>query len=806
MKRHVLAALLAGLMLASTATATMVRQEWWDDVGLSRQAIIDLLVDLANPVPEPDLEVIQDTSDFSGSRDNYVAKFYGWVTVPATGTYQFHYACDDYGMLYVSQDEEMTNAVEVAYVDGWCAVDEWNKYPSQHSAPMELKKGQVMAVMAFFMEDGGGDNMDLGWTGPGLSSDIANPTYLTDYITHIQPIPTIAKSPSPEIDATDVPLDATVSWAAGKFAATHDVYLGTSFDDVNDASRDDPKGVLVSQGQADATFDLEGASDYGQTYYWRVDEVNAAPTYKIFKGKIWSFTAEPFAYPITAVTAQASGQQPNSPPSKAIDGSGLDEFDQHGVDLKTMWLTPGGLPAWIEYTFDKEYKLHELQVWNANSELEMLMGFSARGVTIEYSTDGETWAQLENVPEFAQGTATTTYTANTIVDFGGATAKYVKLTIDTTYGFTGITGLSEVRFLYVPVQAYGSDPADGAAGVSINATLNWRPGREATSHEVYFGTDANAVAEGTVAPKTVTDHRYTPPAMDFGTAYYWRLDEVGDAGTYAGDVWGFTSQEFAMVDDFESYDNDIDARTTIWQTWTDGMTTEASGSQVGYIDAPFAETSIVHSPVQSMPLAYDNATKFFFSEAERELDPVQNWTGNGATEVSLWVQGYPAVTAVAVSEAGGKMNVTGAGTDIESVSDEFTYAYKTISGDGTLTARVVSNGTGTNEWTKGGVMIRDSLNGNSMHAMMVMTAGGGNGAAFQYRPTTGAATQNVESGVAVAPPYWVKIERLADSFTGYISADGKTWSQIGTTPIAMTDPVYIGFCVTSHDAGVDRTF
>ena len=159
---------------------------------------------------------MQATSDYPGNvRDNYVAKFYGWVTVPETGTYQFHYACDDYGMLYVSQDEEMANAVEVAYVDGWCSIDQWTKYASQHSAPMELKKGQVMAVMAFFQEAGGGDNMDLGWTGPGLSSDIANPTYLTNYITHIPPTPAIAKSPVPAADTKDVPLDAALNWAVG---------------------------------------------------------------------------------------------------------------------------------------------------------------------------------------------------------------------------------------------------------------------------------------------------------------------------------------------------------------------------------------------------------------------------------------------------------------------------------------------------------------------------------------------------------------------------------------------------------------
>ncbi|MEN6332867.1 MAG: PA14 domain-containing protein, partial [Phycisphaerales bacterium] len=306
MRKYVCATLLASLAMSTMASATMMRQEWWTGITSSRQAIIDFLKDLANPVPVPNTEVIQDTSDFSGSRDNYVAKFYGWVTVPETGTYQFHYACDDYGMLYVSQDENMENAVEVAYVDGWAAVDEWNKYPSQHSAPMELRKGQVMAVMAFLQEASGGDNMDLGWTGPGLSSSITAPTMLTNYITHIPPTPSKAKNPAPEDGTMDIPLDGAVGWVAGKFAATHDVYLGTAFDDVNSASRADPKGVLVSQGQADASFNLKGVVDFGTTYYWRIDEVNAPPSETIFKGKIWSFTTEPFAYPIKNITATAS--------------------------------------------------------------------------------------------------------------------------------------------------------------------------------------------------------------------------------------------------------------------------------------------------------------------------------------------------------------------------------------------------------------------------------------------------------------------------------------------------------------------
>ena len=64
--------------------------------------------------------------------------------------------------------------------------------------------------------------------------------------------PGAAKDPTPKDEATDVPFDVTLSWTAGEFAATHDVYFGKAFADVNDATRTNPKGVLASQGQTAA--------------------------------------------------------------------------------------------------------------------------------------------------------------------------------------------------------------------------------------------------------------------------------------------------------------------------------------------------------------------------------------------------------------------------------------------------------------------------------------------------------------------------------------------------------------------------
>ncbi len=166
---------------------------------------------------------------------------------------------------------------------------------------------------------------------------------------------------------------------------------------------------------------------------------------------------------------------------------------------------------------------------------------------------------------------------------------------------------------------------------------------------------------------------------------------------------------------------------------------------------------------------------------------------------------------VAVTETGGKMTLTGSGTDIWNNSDQFTFAYKNLNGDGSIVARVVNKGTGSNTWAKGGVMIRDSLDGGSTHAMMILSANSdgaaGNGASFQWRPAANGASSNTDAASAIPAPYWVKIERIGDNLAGYVSVDGKTWRPQGVPQtIAMTAPVYIGICVTSHAAGEQRAF
>jgi hypothetical protein len=221
--------------------------------------------------------------------------------------------------------------------------------------------------------------------------------------------------------------------------------------------------------------------------------------------------------------------------------------------------------------------------------------------------------------------------------------------------------LSEVRFFYIPVQAAAPQPATGATGVGLDATLSWEPGRLTASHKVYFGSDPNAVAKGTATAQTVKDHSFSPSGLLYGTTYYWRVDEVNTV-TYPGDVWSFTTTAYGVVDDFESYNDD---NKRIYDTWMDGLADGKSGSQVGYNNAPFAELTIIHGGKLSMPLQYDNTAKFSFSEATRTFAPVQNWTANGVKSLSLWFQGAAKNTGqLYVKINGTKVSYSGAATDI----------------------------------------------------------------------------------------------------------------------------------------------
>jgi len=614
--------------------------------------------------------------------------------------------------------------------------------------------------------------------------------------------------PKPAHAQTDAAQDIVLSWTPGIAGATHDVYFGTVSQSVSGASRTNPQGVLAGQNISGNEYDPAGLLEFGQTYYWRVDEVNGV-SLTISKGDVWSFTVEPYTYPIQNVTATASGSQSGMGPEKTIDGSGLNASDQHSIDSLSMWLSAGVSPSWIQYQFDQVYKLSELWVWNSNQAVENLTGFGARNVTVEYSVDGIAWNALAGVAEFAKAPGLATYTHGTVVRFGGAFAKYVRLTMNNSWGGGPQAGLSEVRFSYVPVQARQPQPATGAAGVDLKGALSWRAGREAVSHEVYLSGNKDAVVTGTAPAVTLTDHSYSPASLLFGTTYYWKVNEVNEAATpksWEGDIWSFTTEEYAVVEDFESY-KDTEG-SLLYETWIDGLT-NGTGAVAGYMTAAngtFGETAIVHGGKQSMPMEYNNVEAPYYSETERTFSPAQDWTIRGADTLTLYFRGHPVRFAQTASDA---ITMSAAGTDIWNTTDEFRFASKRLSGNGTILVKVnsVEN---TNAWVKAGVMIRESLDEGSRFAAVYATPG--NGVHFQARAmTAGAAlsdsTVSTTEQTSLKAPAWIKLERSGSSFNGFYSTDGAKWTAMSWNPqtVNMTGNVYVGLALSSHVVGVPAT-
>ncbi|HUT46728.1 MAG TPA: LamG-like jellyroll fold domain-containing protein [Sedimentisphaerales bacterium] len=644
------------------------------------------------------------------------------------------------------------------------------------------------------------------------------------------PPPTVT-DPSPDDGATEVPRDVVLSWVPVDAATQHDIYFGTDAQAVAGADTSDTTGIYRGRQIAGSHSPAE-ALVFGETYYWRVDEVGAPPDNTVLRGNLWSFTVELFVYPVTDVVATASSSESGKEAANTVNGSGLDESGLlHGNEsVGNMWLSArdANQPTWIEFEFDRVHKLNEMWVWNSNDSLEQAIGLGFKDVVIEYSTDGADFTTLGATHEFAQAPGAAGYAHDTTIDMAGVGAKYVRLTANSNWGdILEQYGLSEVRFFSIPVGAREPSPASGATDVPLDPVLGWTAGREAAGHDVYFSDDLQAVTDGTAPVTAVTEGGYGSLSLNVGTTYYWRIDEVNDAetpSTWQGDIWDFTTVESLVVDDFESYDS---ADNQIWYAWKDGLgygtpdtppyfAGNGTGAAVGdESTGSFTEETIVHGGNQSMPLAYNNNKQGYlnYSEAAMTLNSQRDWTARGVKELSLWFRGFPGSVGSFVEGPVGTYTMTAAGTDIWDAHDEFHFAYKQLSGVGSITAKVdsVEN---TDPWAKAGVMIRETLDPGSKFAAVYITPTNADGTPtqgcrFQGRTDTdGSATSDTSVATdgqkAVTAPYWVKLERdFAGNLRGYYSSDGSTWVPLVWRPsISMGSNVYIGLAVTSHNVAL----
>ncbi len=377
-----------------------------------------------------------------------------------------------------------------------------------------------------------------------------------------------------------------LSWQPGTFAVSHDVYIGDNFDDVSDSVES------TFQGNQSGTSLIVG-----------------------FPG---------FAYP--------DGLVPGTAYYWRIDE--VNDADPNSPWKGNIWSFT--IPPKTAYWPDPADGAESVE---PDMELSWTGGFGAKLHTVYF---GDNFDDVNNdaggLPQ-----SETTYTPGTL-----KLAKTYYWRVDE---FDAIDTYKGDVWSFTTEGAVGNpNPSNGAADVEQTPILTWSPGVFAASHQVYFGTDKEAVENAdTGSPEykgsgNLGSESYDPGKLSWYTTYYWRIDEVNNVNSdspWTGSLWNFTTVDFIVIEDFEDY-NDYPP-DEIYSTWIDGYGTTTNGSTAGYAEPDFlagehyVETTIVHGGGQSMPLLYDN--NFKYSEAAMTLVSVRDWTEEGVGVLSLWFYG-----------------------------------------------------------------------------------------------------------------------------------------------------------------------
>jgi hypothetical protein len=669
-------------------------------------------------------------------------------------------------------------------------------------------------------------------------------------------IPTrTAYNPAPSDRARFVDPNVTLSWEQGSNAITHDVYFGKNFTEVNDGTGDTSKGTLTE------TIYTPGPLEKDTTYYWRIDEFDGSETNKGDVWRFRTMPDIAISDPnligwwklddgsgTTALDSSGHGNHGtlgNNPQWIFGYDGGAIEFDgTNYIDLPTgligtdkgtvcMWIkTTQGTQGHIFYGsegtsgdgFGGQNEFH-VNIGSSGQVEFFLEGGDAGDVRVRTSSiNNDTWLHVA---------ATWDINSDMMIYLNGGTpvsnshngnnfnlAGRIRLGRPNDYERYYSGSLDDLRLYdYVLTQEeiaetmkgdtrLASDPSPAHESIVDKEhakPLRWSPGENTAQHDVYLSTDIDAVADADASDTSgiyrgrqdLGNESYTPTEVfEFNQTYYWRIDEYhNDATIGKGSIWTFTIADYLIIDDFEDYTNY--QPDDIFSTWSDGYNIDENGALVGHDEPDFVETEIVHSGEQSMPFFYDNSGTAKYSEASRAISGSKDWTREGVTELSLWFKGHPAYVGSFTEAPVGTYTIMASGADIWDSSDEFHFAYKQYSGTGVIIAKVESV-QNTDEFAKAGVMIRDTLDPDSINTALLITPE--NGIRFQYRQATGGNTDR-EFVEGITAPHWVKLERTIGGLVrAYHSADGTTWEQLPMKTVTMSTPLYIGLAVTSHNA------
>lgn len=157
--------------------------------------------------------------------------------------------------------------------------------------------------------------------------------------------------------------------------------------------------------------------------------------------------------------------------------------------------------------------------------------------------------------------------------------------------------------------------------------------------------------------------------------------------------------------------------------------------------------------------------------------------------------------AIAFDSTGGEYSITGSGANIWGTEDAFHFVRRKLDGDAALAAAIRWKGEGRNPHRKAGWMIRQSLDAGSPYVDAVVHGDGLT--SLQYRKVQGGPTEEIQSPIRA--PVMFRLARDGNVFSLSVSRDGKIWQPVGSVSVALSDPVYAGLIICSHDNSVSET-
>jgi regulation of enolase protein 1 (concanavalin A-like superfamily) len=357
-----------------------------------------------------------------------------------------------------------------------------------------------------------------------------------------------------------------------------------------------------------------------------------------------------------------------------------------------------------------------------------------------------------------------------------------------------------------PVSVSLTSPAPGAsyyAPATVQITAAASDGNDATIEKVEFYAGSTLVGTATSAPFNIVWNNVAAGTYSLTAKVTDSLGATATSTQVAISVVVRAPATVAIT--APAGGTSYNAPATIQMT---AAATAGSGATINKVDFYSGSTLVGTASAAPFSIIWSNVAAGSYPLTAKATDSLGGTATSSpiAVTVSAGAGGQPTllltqdIGTVAVkgsaSYVNGTYTVKGAGADIWGTSDGFRFDYKAMIGDGEIVARVTSL-QNTSPWAKGGVMIRQSLTADSMHAMMDVTPG--NGAEFSSRATSGGSTSVTARSNATAP-YWVKLVRSGNTFTGYVSSDGTSWEPVGSSTVKMTETVYVGLVECSHSS------